>query len=79
MWSEVPRYRQLAQILRAQIRGGLLAPLELLPSEHQLSERYGIGRNAVRQALGVLRDEGYLETLMRIGTRVRSRENWPGS
>lgn len=75
-WSEEPYYRQLASILRREIRAGHPAPGEALPSEPQLMRAHGVSRGTVRQALEVLRDEGYVQTVHRRGSRVRPREDW---
>lgn len=69
--SYTPVYRQLADILRAQIADGRLAPEAMLPGEDRLASEYGMSRDAVRDALAVLRHEGLVETLPSAGTRVR--------
>ena len=46
-----PVYRQLARILREQIQAGELHPGAALPSEAALSQTFGVGRDAVRDAL----------------------------
>lgn len=66
-----PVYRQLARILRESIQAGQLRPGAALPSEAALSQRYGVGRDAVRDALSVLRGEGMVVTTRGIGTFVR--------
>jgi DNA-binding GntR family transcriptional regulator len=66
-----PVYRQLARILREQIRAGELRAGEALPSEASLSQRFGVGRDAVRDALSALRGEGLVITTRGIGTFVR--------
>lgn len=50
-----PVYRQLARILRDQIQAGDLRPGAPLPSEATLSQTFGVGCDAVRDALA-LRD-----------------------
>src|SRR5690606_10438138 len=52
--------RVLAQIL-ALIEKRNYAPGERLPSERELSERFGIGRGAVREALSILENLRYLK------------------
>lgn len=69
--SYVPVYQQLADILREQIRSGALAPGAALPGELELATTYGVGRQAVRQALGVLRSEALVVTTRGEGTAVR--------
>jgi len=67
--SDRPVYRQLADELRAEI--DRLQPGDRLPSEAAISQRWGVGRETVRRALRVLRDEGLVETESGYGTRVR--------
>jgi GntR family transcriptional regulator len=66
-----PVYRQLARILRKQIQVGELHPGAALPSEAALSQTFGVGRDAVRDALASLRSEGLVITTRGIGTFVR--------
>lgn len=77
-WSPVPKYRQLAQILRERIERGEFdeVPDQKVPSEASLMKDYGLARNTVRQAMGVLRDWGMIETVPLRGSRLRPREDW---
>jgi GntR family transcriptional regulator, N-acetylglucosamine utilization regulator len=56
--SPVPRYHQLKEILREKIRTGEWKPGDLIPSERELSETYGISRMTTRQAITDLVNEG---------------------
>jgi GntR family transcriptional regulator len=58
--SLIPRHAAIAQSLRAEILGGELGPGSALPSEAQLSARFGVSRGTVRHALGALRAEGLI-------------------
>ena len=69
-YSEVPLYRQLAAIIRARIESGDLARLDPLPSESTLEQEYGLGRDSVRKALAVLREEGLIFTIQARGSFV---------
>lgn len=69
--SYEPVYLQIARILRAQIAAGEHAPGVMLPSETTLAQAHGVGRDAVRQAIGVLRAEGVVYTVRRVGSFVR--------
>lgn len=69
--SHTPVYVQLADLLRQQIESGELAPGSTLASEARLSQEYGIGRDAVRMAIALLRSEGLVDTRRGHGTRVR--------
>ncbi|MBF8193410.1 GntR family transcriptional regulator [Nonomuraea sp. K274] len=53
-----PGYLQIADDLRAQIRGGSLAPGAPLPSTAQLAQRYDASLSVVKMAVGILRNEG---------------------
>ena len=67
-------FRQLADLLRAQIESGELGPGEALPSELRLAQEYGISRTTVRQAIGQLRTEGLITVDRPRGTFVRIPE-----
>lgn len=69
----MPVYMQLADILREKIRTGELAPETVLPPEVEMATQYGVGRPAVRQALGVLRAEALVVTMRGEGTKVRTQ------
>jgi GntR family transcriptional regulator len=56
--SPVPRYHQLKEILREKIRTDEWKPGDLIPSERELSETYGISRMTARQAITDLVNEG---------------------
>lgn len=55
-------YRQLADILRDMINAGQLHPGDQLPSADMLSRTYGVSMLTAGRALGVLRDEGMIDT-----------------
>jgi GntR family transcriptional regulator len=67
----MPLYHQLADELFGQIRAGAYPPGERIPSEHELSRRYGLGRPTVRQATDTLIRTGVLERRRGSGTYVR--------
>lgn len=70
--SALPAYRQVANGLRDQIRGGALRPGQQLPSENELMASLGLARMTVRNALQVLREEGLVEARHGRGVFVRS-------
>ena len=65
-----PPYRQIAADLMAEIERGELPPGRLLPSEKELTERYGVARNTARSALAVLREKGLIYTVSGRGSYV---------
>jgi len=58
--------------IRALIRSGMLQPGQRLPSERALSQRFGVGRGHVREALRKLEFYGIVKTLPQSGTVVES-------
>lgn len=69
--SHTPVYVQVADLLRERIESWELPPGATLPSEARLTQEYGIGREAVRMAMSLLRSEGLVSTVRGHGTRVR--------
>ena len=64
--SPVPRWRQLADILRGQIGDGELTGR--IPGEKHLMQQYGLALGTVRKALALLRDEGLITTTPGLGS-----------
>ncbi|EFH86824.1 GntR family transcriptional regulator [Ktedonobacter racemifer] len=56
--SPLPRYYQLKEIMREKVTSGDWKPGDLIPSERELGEQYGISRMTARQALTELVNEG---------------------
>jgi len=56
--SPLPRYYQLKEIMREKIGSGEWKPGDLIPSERELGEQYGISRMTARQAITELVNEG---------------------
>lgn len=53
-----PAYEQVAEQLREAILSGALAPGSELPSERELTDRFGVARTTVREALRALQAQG---------------------
>jgi DNA-binding GntR family transcriptional regulator len=68
-----PRYRQLADALIRDIEAGKYAVGALLPTEFELSDRYGVSRHTVREAFRRLADMGLISRRQGIGTRVQAK------
>jgi GntR family transcriptional regulator len=71
MTARGPKYLRIADELRAAIRDRDYAPGARMPAETDLAARYGVSLPTLRQALGVLRTEGLIESRHGIGTFVR--------
>jgi GntR family transcriptional regulator len=63
------RARQVADVLRHQVLAEAF-PRGHLPPEPQLCRDFDVSRNTVREALGLLADEGLVERLPGVGTMV---------
>src|SRR5215813_1440902 len=70
---EGARYKRLAALLRARINSGELAVDQRLPSEKDFQDEYGMARETIRKAVGLLRSEGLVEVRQGHGTFVRQR------
>lgn len=65
-----PLYHQLKQWLSTRIMSGELPPGTQLPGDFELSERLGVSRGVVRQALSELRHDGLIARERGRGTFV---------
>ncbi|CAE6798764.1 FadR/GntR family transcriptional regulator [Paraburkholderia haematera] len=65
-------YEQVSEKIRAEIRSGRFLPDTRLPSERELASLFGVGRPAVREAIGALQNEGLVITRRNSGTYVVS-------
>ena len=66
----IPKYYQLANILREKILNGEFAPQDAIPSERHLEEQYNLSRPTIRQAIDLLERQGYLYRVHGKGTFV---------
>lgn len=70
------KYQQLVEDIRRRIQDGRYQRGDKLTSENKLVEEYGYSRQTVRQALGVLENEGLLVRRRGSGTYV-AEDNTP--
>lgn len=68
---DVPKYTALATELGEQIRAGKYVPGDLLPSEPELTRRFGVSRHTVRAALRSLYEKGLVVSQRGRGTIVQ--------
>ncbi|QFZ21576.1 GntR family transcriptional regulator [Saccharothrix syringae] len=73
-WTGTPAYAQIANDYRTKIIDGTLPAGAKLPSESELMSRYGVSRVVARQAIGVLRNEGLVDSHSGKGSFVRPRQ-----
>lgn len=72
-----PKYRQVADQLRAAIATGHLAAGDRLPTETDLTAVFGVSRVTVRAALAILRRQGLITTRRGTGSRVQATDTPP--
>lgn len=68
--SPIPLYYQLKELLSGRISSGEWQPGDMLPTEEQLQEQFGLSRTTVRQALKELELEGRIARYRGRGTIV---------
>lgn len=69
-----PKYEQLADKLRLDLQQNKYQEGELIPSENTLQEMFQLSRHTVRQAIGILVNEGLLRKEKGSGTHVAKKE-----
>ncbi len=67
---------QVVDELGRRVAGGIYPAGQLLPNEELLCQELAVSRTALREAVKVLAGKGLLEARPRIGTRVRSKDQW---
>ncbi len=56
----IPQHKKLYEMLRKHIVDGIYREGDLLPSENELCQLYGMTRPTVRQSLAALANDGYI-------------------
>ncbi|MGR9091334.1 MAG: GntR family transcriptional regulator [Gammaproteobacteria bacterium] len=69
--TDVPKYTAVATELVEEIRAGKYVPGDLLPSEPELTRRFGVSRHTVRAALRSLYEKGLVVSQRGRGTIVQ--------
>jgi DNA-binding GntR family transcriptional regulator len=69
--APVPRYRQIADIIRKRIESGALQPERPIPSESAIMQEFGVARATARHAVELLREQGQVVKVPGLGTYVR--------
>jgi GntR family transcriptional regulator, arabinose operon transcriptional repressor len=68
---EPPAHRRITDEIAGRIESGQYATGARLPSEPRLAAEFGVSRGTLRQALGSLRQGGYVDSIPGRGTFVR--------
>ena len=67
---DVPRWRQVAEVIRQRIADGTYAPRTRVPSVMQLVDEFGIAQATAQKVHQGLRDEGLIYTEPGLGSFV---------
>jgi GntR family transcriptional regulator len=73
----LPKYHQLADIIRRQIASGELKPNDQLPNEEALCRLHGVSRGTVREAIRTLVEAGLLRREQGRGTFINPLQTHP--
>ncbi len=71
------KFREIAAKLAEEIKEGAYRPTRPIPSESDLTLRFKAVKGTVREAVKLLREQGWVYTVGRRGTYVSEPENWP--
>ncbi|MBE6612447.1 MAG: GntR family transcriptional regulator [Ruminococcaceae bacterium] len=63
-------YQKIYHKLREQITSGVLAENDKLPTEYELMEQFGVSRVTVIKALNLLKDDGLIRRIPKVGSFV---------
>ena len=71
------KYKEIASLLRQQIRSGIYPPDSMLPTEQQLCTIHNVSRQTIRTALQSLAEEGLIQRRQGSGSRVLDPQQFP--
>ena len=74
--SKPGRIHAVLTTLGREIAQGIIPAGAVLPPEHELEIRFGVGRGVVREAIKTLSGKGLVSVRPRHGTRVLPRRDW---
>jgi GntR family transcriptional regulator len=73
MYSDIPSYVQIADIIRRQISNGELRAHDQIPSLTAIMQEHGVALGTAQKAIGVLKEEGLVVAVPGRGTFVTER------
>ena len=74
--SPVPVWRQIYLLVRREIEAGHWQPDDIVPSQHEITEFYGVARGTVTRAIEGLKLDGFVYTVTGKGSFVSAPESW---
>ena len=72
----MPKYMEIADVLRKRIKDGTYPKDSLLPYQTELVEEFGVSRMTIKNAVNILIMEGLLLTKRGLGTKVLNHSFW---
>jgi GntR family transcriptional regulator len=69
-------YRQVADVLRAEIESGVLRPGDPIPSNSTIMDRFKVASSTAQRAVRTLTSEGLVESVPGRGVFVRTKRPW---
>lgn len=75
MRNERTKYQELIEYITGLIESGALTPGDKLSSENELAHQFGISRQTVRTAIGILEERGVLRRVKGSGTYLSDHKH----
>lgn len=75
--SQVNKFQNIVDWVKSNIDGGIWKPGDRIPSENELSAKFGVSRQTVRRALDILAGEKLIQKSQGSGTFVRGADLFP--
>lgn len=72
----LPLHYQAANLIRAAILEGTLPPGSRLPTENELTKKYGVSRPTIRHAKAILTAKGLIKNIKGSGCYVNHHKTW---
>lgn len=69
-------HRQVVDSIGLNIISGKFEIGDALPNEADLSNKFGVSRTVIREAIKVLNEKGLVESRPKVGTLVQPRQKW---
>jgi GntR family transcriptional regulator len=76
---DIPRWRQVAEVVRGRIADGTYPPRTRVPSVVQLTSEFGVANATAHKVLRALREEGLTYTEPGLGSFVAERPRNAGA
>jgi GntR family transcriptional regulator len=74
--SPLPRYFQVAGLIRDGIFAGTWPAGSRLPTENEMARNYGVSRPTIRNAKEILAEQGFIRSIKGSGCYVNGQKTW---